>query len=300
MSHQQNNADSPRIWASICLCLIIVIVLLGKQLVVSKQQAARQQSEQKLQQAADHINNYLDKYTTLAKTVTHEPSVVQWFKKHNQRGADLSKDAGYLMVNKHFHNISDNDPNIYSAFFGTEQTAEYFREDEITGAKVNYYTTKRPWYMAAKKNEQIYFREPIMDHTTAMISSAVQHKVYGEDRTFLGISGIDLSLQPIVEYLDKIDGTAILISGEGNLIYGAKKLGLENKVKLSESATQLNPYFTKPVFSKLGATLKTGDSGFDTLNFSHQSGQSSYHLLYQQVGYGMTTQPWTLAILFKQ
>ena len=174
------------------------------------------------------VQGYFAQYGQLSKTFTHEPMLMRWFENHTERGAEMSSYPDYDMINQNFKRISSNDPNVLSAFFASDITGEYFREDEITGVPAqdggsDYYATKRPWYIATRTRTDFYVGSPSADFSTGRISAVIQAPVRNASGRVIGIGGIDLNLNRIGEIIDNIryagKGYAFLIDDKANIVH---------------------------------------------------------------------------------
>lgn len=170
-----------------------------------------------------NVMGFFAKYGHLSKTYVEEPNLARWFESHTERGKDLSNDPEFDIINQNFIRVSASDPNIYSAFFASNITAEYFRENEITGVNADYYATKRPWYIAAQSRTPYTVGSPSADLTTGSVSSVIQAPIKNAQGQLIGIGGIDLKLGEIGKMIDAIKyegkGIAFLLNNEGRVVH---------------------------------------------------------------------------------
>lgn len=207
----------------IAICLIIAAITLVVIMGGNAEERIRNNVMTVVDTEAIKVSSFFEKYGHLSKTFANEPSMINWFKNHTERGKDVTGEPAYQLVNDNFKRVSESDENIYSAFFASDITAEYFREDTITGVPTEYYATKRPWYKAARPRDYFTVASPSADLSTGRISAVIQAPVKDKDGTIIGISGIDLNLQQIGKIIDEIKyqdaGHAFLIDDRAKVVH---------------------------------------------------------------------------------
>lgn len=216
----------------VTLLFIVVFIIMGYVTAGKESAHFEQAAIAEAQAHANQLAGAFKYYGAVAKTYATAPMLTQWFAQHQERGADLSDDPQYQMVNQSFIAVSQSDDNIYSVFFATEKTAEYFRENEITGAEHNYYTTKRPWYIQAVKTDGFILGRPSVDYTTGSVSTVIQSPVKDDEGELLGVAGIDLRLNGLLASLERSyghsNGFVILLDDINRLVYLPKQLTTDN------------------------------------------------------------------------
>ena len=186
------------------------------------------------------VASFFAQYGQVARTFLENPQFQQWFEQYPDRGAVLQNLPGYDKINNTFISISDRDPNVLSAFFALDRTAEYFRENARTGVPTEgadagnttkgYFATQRPWYQQAMQQNRYYVNSPSADMTTGIISTVVQGPVYNGNGKLLGVGGLDLHINKVGEKIEAIrylgEGLPVLLDDQGNIVHFAKQAGL--------------------------------------------------------------------------
>lgn len=207
----------------IAICLIISAIVLVIIMGGNAEERIRNEVMTVVDTEAIKVGSFFEKYGHLTKTFANEPLMMNWFKNHTERGKDVTNDPNYQLINENFKRVSGSDESIISAFFASDITAEYFREDSITGAPDDYYATKRPWYKSARTRTNFTVGSPSADYSTGRISAVIQAPVRDSSGTIVGISGIDLTLKQIGVIIDKIKyqgtGHAFLINDQAKIVH---------------------------------------------------------------------------------
>ena len=216
---------------------------------------------------AESVKSYFTQYAAIAQIYLKAPQFQAWFQQQNIRGKDYHASPGYQAINATFVKISEQDPNILSAFFASALTGEYFRENEITGEPTPdtpnaspYDARTRAWYQEATQYTHPTLAPPSPDLTTGIISSALMLPVKDRYGKLIGIGGLDLDLNQIGQRIDRIQyqgyGYTILVDQHQNIVHFPQEIG----VQLAEKHGQLNQL----IHTK-------GMAGFEKLNFDQIS-----------------------------
>ncbi len=169
------------------------------------------------------IKSFFEAKGQVVHSIFASPQVIDWFTNYNDRGGDLSNDKEYAEVVRYFKYFSDHDSTIKSVYFGSANTFEYFdlvgRYNDLT-----YYTNKRPWWPEAINKGKLYVSDPAVDANDGSINATVKTPIFGKNKKFLGIAGVDILVTTIgEELLSEIkyeeEGFAFLVTDEGKLVY---------------------------------------------------------------------------------
>lgn len=172
-------------------------------------------------------------YGQLAKQFIHSPHNIQWFSQHTERGKDVSDDPNYRLINQSMNTLSEQDPSIWSAFFATEQTGEYFYNDRIVGEKDNYFTYKRPWYKEDVKRQSVGLVRTTVDYTTGRVSSVISGVVRGPEGKLLGVAGLDIKWQALAGQLNQNENELTLIVSDDNKLVMASPGSVLQHIKIT-------------------------------------------------------------------
>lgn len=250
-----------------------------------------------VQQGSLKVQHFFSRYAQLSKNHYHEPSLLSWFENHTQRGADLSDNPDYDRVNQQLIHLSSNDDNIISAFFASNITGEYFRENNITGVGIEvadgeYYANKRPWFIATLKKGVMNTRSPSADFSTGRTSSAIEGPVRNGSGKLIGVAGIDLNLAAINKVIDNIQyenqGFAFLLDNKANIVHLPKR-GKLNNFKITTKAIDfdgdsISDESGKPVIVTTSIKVNHPIKAFDSQPQTNGFAQFSTHLQAQGDG----------------
>lgn len=274
---------------------------------------------------AQPLKQFFEKYGKQTKDFAHDPKVIDWFSNHTERGKDLSEDSQYQQINQIFKNISEPSDEISSAFFGSAITGEYFREDEITGHNLNYYTYKRPWFSrAVEQGTQFRIHSSMFEPTTQTITSVIQAAIENSQGDVIGVAGIDLKLTSVVELIENTNyqgnGFAFLLDNNANIVafpqnsitesfkiqtakknYDSKVLGDQDDNIVTEITNVITNHPVKDFdthpqtqgFISLALMLDQGKPGTISVTFMAEK----YYLAYQPINSVNPIMNWTLVIM---
>ncbi|MFT5162265.1 MAG: methyl-accepting chemotaxis protein [Alteromonadaceae bacterium] len=267
------------------------------------------------------VQGYFEKYGQLTKTFLHSPFFLRWFENHTERGADITSIADYDLINQNFIRISDSDKNILSAFFASEATFEYFRENDLTGANKDYFANKRPWYINTVEKGKFYVGSPSADQTTRVVSSVIQSPIRNASGKLIGVGGVDLDLKQIGIHINKIkfqnEGYAFLLDDKAGVVHfptinqfkitTTKIDGDGEPVKNRNGTIVRETVDVRPNhpiadfdnhpqtdgFKGLASEFTRGNSGHGIVTFMDKK----YYLVYQPAKLDFPEMKWTLALM---
>lgn len=253
-----------------------------------------------------NIGEFFAQYAQVARTFLEAPQFQAWFLAYPGRNAELNSVPGYQEINNSFIKISQRDPNILSAFFALDRTAEYFRENSRTGVdkegpdagdvSKGYFATQRPWYKLSLEQNKFFVGSPSADFTTGIVSAVVEGPVYLPDGTLLGVGGLDLHLDKLGEHVERIryqnQGYPFLLDSQGQVVHFSKAAGLE--IKANDPLELLDKNLVDTTgFSELTQAAKEQKSGFTKVSLSGQS----YYVSYQPVSMDFPKMNWLVGLL---
>lgn len=267
------------------------------------------------------VQSYFEKYGQLAKTFLHNPFFLRWFENHTERGADMATYPDYDMINQSFIGVSGADRNILSAFFASDTTFEYFRENDLTGADKDYFANQRPWYQNTVGKDKFYVGSPSADQTTQVVSSVIQSTVRNKKGELVGVGGVDLDLGQIGVHINKIkfegEGYAFLLDNKAAVVHFPQMLrfkittdkidgdgspiknaaGVINKettnVKPNHPIADFDSHADTDGFTALSSEFTKGQSGYSKVTFMGKE----YYLAYQPAKLKFPEMNWTLGLM---
>lgn len=253
-----------------------------------------------------NIGEFFAQYAQVARTFLEAPQFQAWFLAYPGRNAELNSVPRYQDINNSFIKISQRDPNILSAFFALDRTAEYFRENSRTGVdkegpdagdvSKGYFATQRPWYKLSLEQNKFFVGSPSADFTTGIVSAVVEGPVYLPDGTLLGVGGVDLHLDKLGEHVERIryqdQGYPFLLDSQGQVVHFSKAAGLEIEANDPFELLDKNIDGTAG-FSALAQAAREQKSGFTKVSLSGKS----YYVSYQPVSMDFPKMNWLVGLL---
>ncbi len=250
------------------------------------------------------VEKFFSTYGGVAKTFLANPFLKDFFAQHTRRGAPESAIPQSREIYQLFKNISNNDDNIKSAFFGSANTGEYFYEAGRVGVdqegptagdpSKGYFATKRPWFNTAVDMGTLYVTPPAVDSQDGTVSAVVQAPVK-EGQKLIGVGGVDILISTIGQVIDDIrfhdQGTAFLVDQDNNIVYFPKQA---KQLPLSSPIAEFDKVFEESAgFGKLAAQMAKADSGMVELTWQGQD----YIAVYKHAKLDVPLMDWTLGIL---
>ena len=307
----------------IAVILIVAAGVLVNNIGNRTEESVHESVESMVAQEALGIEAFFEKYGHIAKTFMENPYFVKWFSDLTERNANLNQVEGYDLVNNTFKQVSGADDNIDSAFFGSGNTFEYFREDERTGEDQNYYTNKRPWWTKTLELNKYYIGSPSADLTTGKVSTVVEGPVY-LNGTLVGIGGLDLKLNQVRDRVSQIKfkdrGLAFLLDEKGRVVVfpkneltrgfkiyttkydgdaqaivdaSGKEVKEHIEVEFNQLIKDFDTHETTSGFAELAPAFKSGRAGTAEVEFRGES----YFLAYQPTKLEFPHMNWTLGLM---
>lgn len=310
MSYIKNLSIKQKLLIAVGGSVAVLLVLSALFTVSHLSQLTRQQVQAEVDSLVTtesvNIGKFFAEYAQVARTFLEAPQFQAWFQNYPTRNAELSSVAGYQDINNSFIKISERDPNILSAFFALDRTAEYFRENSRTGVdkegpdagdvSKGYFATQRPWYKLSLEHNKFFVGSPSADFTTGIVSAVVEGPVYLPDGTLLGVGGLDLHLDKLGEQVERIryqgEGLPFLLDSLGQVVHFSNAASFE--IKANDSITLLDKNIADTTgFSELVQAAKGQKSGFTKVILAGQS----YYVSYQPVNLEFPKMSWLVGLL---
>ena len=253
-----------------------------------------------------NIGKFFAQYAQVARTFLEAPQFQAWFQAYPVRNAELNSVPGYQDINNSFIKISERDPNILSAFFALDRTAEYFRENSRTGVdkegpdagdvSKGYFATQRPWYKLSLEHNKFFVGSPSADFTTGIVSAVVEGPVYLPDGSLLGVGGLDLHLDKLGEQVERIrylgQGFPFLLDSVGQVVHFSKAASVE--IKANDPLALLDKNIADTTgFAALEIAAREQKSGFSKVRLSGHD----YYVSYQPVSLEFPKMNWLVGLL---
>ncbi len=275
------------------------------------------------------VQNFFEKYGQLSRTFVQNPMMLKWFENYTQRGVELDGYPGYDIINDNFIRVSDIDDNIVSAFFASDVTSEYFRENDRTGVPATpdadpYFATKRGWYISALTAPKFKVGSPSADFSNGNISSVIQSPMYTKSGKLIGVGGIDLSLIEIGKFIDSIQyenaGFAFLLNNDAKIVHFPNKGQLgkfeittpeidgdgeiqknsnganiieETTIKPNHPIKDFDSHESTSGFAQMAKLASQHTPGYEQVTFMDQP----YYLAFQPAKLTFPEMEWTVAIM---
>ncbi|WP_414830170.1 methyl-accepting chemotaxis protein [Alteromonas sp. H39] len=279
--------------------LFVVNVIAGK-----AEQSIQQEVKNLVKLEAQSVESFFSRYGGVANTFLSNPFLKDFFAQHNARGAPESALPRAEEMYTLFRNISDDDANIKSAFFGSANTGEYFYEAGRVGVETEgpdagdpakgYFATKRPWFNTAVKKRKLYVTPPAVDSQDGTVSAVVQKPVF-HDGKLLGVGGVDILISTVGDVIDDIrfqgKGTAFLLDDQQNIVYFPKQ---EVDLPLSSPVANFDNAFSDTEgFGELANRIRDSRSGIVPVVWRGES----YFAVYEHAALEEPVMDWSLGIL---
>ena len=310
MSYIKNLSIKQKLLMAVGGSVAVLLVLSALFTVNHLSQLTRQQVQAEVDSLVTtesvNIGKFFAEYAQVARTFLEAPQFQAWFQAYPGRNAELNSVPGYQDINNSFIKISERDPNILSAFFALDRSAEYFRESSRTGVdkegpdagdvSKGYFATQRPWYKLSLEHNKFFVGSPSADFTTGIVSAVVEGPVYLPDGTLLGVGGLDLHLDKLGEQVERIryqgEGLPFLLDSLGQVVHFSKAAGLE--IKANDPLDLLDKNIAGTAgFSTLAQAAKEQKSGFTKVSLSGKS----YYVSYQPVSLEFPKMNWLVGLL---
>ncbi|RYV03402.1 methyl-accepting chemotaxis protein [Shewanella sp. OPT22] len=248
--------------------LAIMLAIVASILVSHESERARNQIDSDIHSLvelkATEVKDYFQAKGQIIHTLFSQPDVLNWFSQYHTRGSDLSGDAQYNRIIKHFTYLTDSDKDIKAVFFGSANTYEYF---DILGrydGDPNYYTNKRPWWQKSIDKNGLYVSDPAVDANDGSISATVKTIVIDQQGKLIGIGGMDILVDTIGQHLlapikYQQQGQAFLMTDEGKLVFFK---GFNDSFPPGSMLSKVDAQFSDSSgFSALESAMINNDSG---------------------------------------
>lgn len=289
---------------SIAVMLFIAAIFLVNLVADSTRTRVEQEVSSLVAREANDVEGFFSKYGGVADTFLSSPFVKDFFYQHSARGISEQQLTDSGRIYQLFSNISEPDPIIKSAFFGSALTGEYFYEEGRVGVDTEgenagdpaygYFTTKRPWFNTAVDQGTLYVTPPAVDSQDGSVSAVVQAPVYHKGK-LIGVGGVDILISTIGSVIDSIryegQGTAFLLDENQNIVYFPKQ---ETALPLSSPLADFDKVFTQTSdFSSLASTIANSKEGIKTVTWKGQE----YVAVFRHASLDTPTMDWSLGIL---
>lgn len=279
---------------SCALMLIATATVVVSSISSSVESTVEQEVTGLIDSEARSIAGFFAKYGGVAKTFLGNPFLQNFFAAHTQRGGSDSRVKDASTMYQLFDNISQPDPNIKSAFFGSNLTGEYFYEQGRVGQESDYFANQRPWFSTAVAKDGLYVTPPAVDSQDGSVSAVVQAPIY-QNGKLLGVGGVDILISTIGDLIDHIHyrnaGTAFLLDEEEALVYFPEQ-GVD--LPLSSRLDALDRAFPNTTgFSDLESTINQHTTGMQALTWKGES----YIGVFHRISLDEPNINWTLVLL---
>lgn len=291
------------IGGTISIALIAASVFLVNHISELSRGAIEAEVNNAMDKEKARIETFFAQYGRIVGTFVNNPHLVNWFAELNEREIDLSVAPGYAAINEDFLRISSRDENILSAFFGSANTGEYFKEDSRTSEYNGepYYSYKRPWWAEATAADRLYVGPLSADLTSGIVSAVVQTTVY-KGGTLVGVGGVDLQLNSIQDMVEAVrfhgEGYGFLLDGERKVVHLSQRTGHNlsitegdrGKMGLEELEKQFQD---TDGFSELNSLMANTDRGAATVTMKGEE----YFVAFTRLQLDVPVVNWHLGLL---
>jgi len=245
------------------MIIFLVYFNFSRKLIVNE---TKTKAMEKVKSVANRVEGYLNEKARIGWTFSQNPIFLDWMEKNDQRIVSRKDDPVYSMLIDYSIDLVNKDGDISNVFFASEKTQMNYNQTEIYPSD-DYFVGNRPWYQEAVKIGKPSFSVGV-DLTDNNIYIAYEHPIYNKEKTLLGISGIDISLQKFTKFMSDLDdvfetGQAFLVGNDGMILSHPDEAYVLKK-KLTDFPDDGNLYSNINAFSE--KLLESG-SGIEEVVF---------------------------------
>lgn len=184
------------------------------------------EAENVVQANALEMKSFLVSHGQISKTMLENPWMLDWFADRRSHDQPFLSDPEYDNVIGYFDNIVGETDTVLAAFFGVDQSNEYFcnRQEEMPQGRLeleNYDIHQRPWWINSLAKNQLYVASPTTDLAAGTVAVTIQSVVYHNGR-LIGVGGIDILINTIRDIVKEMryhrEGSAFLVDQDGVVI----------------------------------------------------------------------------------
>ena len=211
----------------ISVTIVLAVIAVMSALIVRYMVTTANDTELKLQSesASLMLEDYFSPFERMAEQQavnTEIKSIINT----TGKGADIKKNIKYLSM---LNNLSEakklDDSNIKAAWIADiDANVAVMSDGYVTDA--NFDVSTRPWFACTKTGKTV-LTDPYVDEVSGEWVLSVASPVKTATGAVVGISGMDVSLESIIEIMDDYKvgskGYVMLLTGNGNFIYHPKK-----------------------------------------------------------------------------
>ena len=171
--------------------------------------------------ASIEIESYFQKHAGALEALAHSEDVRAFSNRVMYRSPKAyQNDRNYNDYISTIRRAMQQDENILSIYFGSEQTKTIFNVDEWV-ATADYVVSRRHWYQEGKEADSLYFTDPYLDEVTGQPIISVTYPIHIDD-SFKGIFGMDLLLDTVNSIVSSVHtvegGYAFVMDRHGTIL----------------------------------------------------------------------------------
>lgn len=254
----------------------IIATLMVRSLVMSaKEKELKLESESASYELVDFFNQYIQ----IVELVAVNPEVIDVLNE-TKAGDDISEAKQFSTVLNNLKQIAGTDTeNIMATWIADDDASMLTQSDDFISDS-DWDITSRVWY-AVSETKQPLLTEPYEDVSTGKIILSAAAPIYDtKTGEFLGVAGIDISLEHITQVMSayKIGskGYIVLTSESGTVLYHPNnellqknllELNISEKlIELFEGGTSDSIKYSVDGDTKYGYLTQIGDTGYKVLS----------------------------------
>ncbi len=260
----------------------------------------RTRNEAKTTVATDalRIQAFLVEHGRVVITMLANDDLIGWFQSRDSKEESFLDDPAYSGVVGFFDNIVNAHESIKNAFFGVDQSNEYFanHQPELPQGRLEiegYIIHQRPWWKNTLAQDRLYAGSPSIDISNGDIALVIQTTVY-RNGSLVGIGGVDILINTVRDIVNQLsyrgEGHAFLIDNEGVIITFADLEITGDTLKLEDLDAKDGD---GAGFAKLQRIIKKGDKELPTVLWRGHE----WRVAYAPVQADLPYVEWTLGLL---
>ena len=195
--------------AGVLVPLIVILVLTGLLInrLTGNTMSSNQRSylESETNAAARIVEDYFEKYFSVAETTAAMPIVRQTIRTTEKSGKRFTESPYYDDVLEALQNVQKNDPDILQAVcIGGFETSQVLQSDKYI-TDPDWDITTRPYYKLVTEKDSVIATPAYEDVSTGKMVVTVSAPVYDENGTkMVGILNMDIRLDALVDAMNQI------------------------------------------------------------------------------------------------
>ncbi len=212
------------------------------------------------------FEGFLMEKAKIGWTLSRNLDFREWLATNTKRNIDINRDPVYRKIVRQLDLYASSDPDLKTAFLASEKTQFYWDnlDREIPD---EYMVGTRAWYKNVAEKGRPTF-DVDFDWLDKSIGISYRDPIYDDNGKFLGVGGIDISLENLTQMISRLDnvfrtGQTYLLDSEGIFLFHPDHEYVLN-VKL-EDLTENNQQYRH--LDRLARRIESKTAGIEQVTF---------------------------------